>query len=60
MIFVGDVAIAPDDQFEQVGFPDYLKSQPISVNLEGAISRSKSTSERPMQYGRLAKLLHRF
>lgn len=38
MIFVGDVAIAPDDQFEQVGFPDYLKSQPISVNLEGAIS----------------------
>lgn len=38
MIFVGDVAIAPGDRFEFIGFPESVSAVPCCVNLEGAIA----------------------
>ncbi len=40
MIFVGDVAIAPDDKFEHNNFPSIFSKKPLCINLEGAISPS--------------------
>lgn len=40
MIFAGDVAIAPGDQFAFRGFPAAVRRAPWCVNLEGAIAQS--------------------
>lgn len=38
MIFTGDVAIAPRDEFEFLGFPVATRAKQWCINLEGAVS----------------------
>lgn len=44
MIFAGDVAIAPGDRLDFIGFSDALRSVPWCINLEGAIARDNSVA----------------
>lgn len=37
MIFTGDVAVANGDRFCFYGFPSYLRSVPMCINLEGSV-----------------------
>lgn len=41
MLFVGDVAVAPGEQFIHLGFPSRIKRLPMCLNLEGAVLDEK-------------------
>lgn len=46
MLLTGDVAIYINDHFHFVGFPSYLHSLPMCINLEGAINASQTDYKR--------------
>jgi hypothetical protein len=48
MIFLGDVAIAKEDQFEFQGFPRGVYAKPLCFNLEGAVLNNEDS---PPSYG---------
>ena len=43
MIFLGDVAIAPEDIIEHYGFSNIFGDKPLCINLEGAITYQKKS-----------------
>ena len=48
MIFLGDVALAVEEQFEFQGFPIRFNAKPLCLNLEGAVLNS---GDLPPTYG---------
>ena len=45
MIFLGDVAIAPEDRIFHEGFSDVFSNKPLCINLEGSISFENKNPE---------------
>ncbi len=46
MIFLGDVAIAPEDIIKHKGFLPIFSDKPLCINLEGSLSYAKKSPKR--------------